>query len=507
CKACHYDDRTGGHKDWQQMVDDPIAWGNGDSSDIPAYDYKASVMNDTHMSHAMEFPYPQSMANCVTCHEGNMAMVTAGDNFQAATCKSCHPVQSTPAEYAQPKRAPALEDLWAAAGATFHDIEDNCNACHANGVGGSFAEYHSGYDAKIYDENGDRYADMYMADITSLSMANGKVDIKFTGNTPLMTEPSVLVSFYGYDTKQFIVSSHSRDADRNRLGEFTIGGSSPYFMEEADSAQGSWHVTYDTTALPADVQDTISTMSKRLEVSIRPTVEVDDETVATNMVSKTLVLANNATPDDFFKGDNAVVDVTKCNACHDALATTFHSADRGGDIVGCRHCHVPSSGGSHLEMASREIGSYVHAIHTFQAFDPEDINFADNVESKRYYQHIEHTLPTFTAKACEACHVEGTYDPVDQSESLPVILSASSMNDAGPNGEDTWMRNIGSVPSVVTGPTARACGGCHRADIIAEDDAGELAAFNRHTNDFGYFLENEDGAYEKVVEKIMGMFE
>jgi OmcA/MtrC family decaheme c-type cytochrome len=224
-------------------------------------------------------------------------------------------------------------------------------------------------------------------------------------------------------------------------------------------------------------------------------------------VSKTLDLASNAIDDDYFKGANAVVDVAACNSCHDALATTFHSADRGGDITICKHCHEPSSGGSHLEMASRELGSYVHAIHTFQAFDPEDINFADNVESKRYYQHIGHTLPTFTAKACEACHLPGTFEASDQSESLPHTLSASSMNDAGPDGEDTWMRNIGSVPAYVTGPGARACGGCHRADIIAEDSAGDLAAFNQHTKDNGYLVEDEEGVYEVIVDKIMSMFE
>ncbi len=49
-------------------------------------------MNDVHMSHAMEFPYPQSMANCVTCHEGKLDTVLADANFTVATCKSCHPV-------------------------------------------------------------------------------------------------------------------------------------------------------------------------------------------------------------------------------------------------------------------------------------------------------------------------------------------------------------------------------------------------------------------------------
>ena len=66
-------------------------------------------MNDTHMSHAMEFAYPQSMANCVTCHEGKLDAVLTDANFTLATCKSCHPVTGTGGTDA--KRAPALKDL------------------------------------------------------------------------------------------------------------------------------------------------------------------------------------------------------------------------------------------------------------------------------------------------------------------------------------------------------------------------------------------------------------
>jgi len=516
CKVCHYDDRDGGHKDWQQIVDDPVAWGNGDDPNAnPQYAYKANVMNDVHMSHAMEFPYPQSMANCTTCHEGKMDKVTADEFFVAETCKSCHGIKARPAEYDSlnfyAKRAKSMETIWAENNVAWHDIGDNCLSCHdGNGVGPHFSALHTGYDSVIYNANHERYTDLYTAQITSVSMADGKVDIRFTSNTDLMTAPTVLVSFYGYDAKQFIVSAHSRDADRNRLGEFTIGGTSPYFTEEADSVQSNWHVTMDTNALPADVgvADMIASGAIRnLEVSIRPTVVVDGVTVATNGVSKTLNLASNSVDDNYFKGANAVVDVAGCNKCHDALATTFHTPDRGGDITLCKQCHVPSSGGSHLEMQSREIASYVHAIHKFQAFDPEDINFWDPVEAKIYGLHIEHTFPNFTIKNCEACHLEGVFNVPDQSESLPAVLSASSQNDAGPNGEDTWNRKIGEVPSYVVGPASKACGGCHRAEIINEDLPGELASFNQHTKAGGYLIENESGTWEDVVEKIMSMFE
>jgi OmcA/MtrC family decaheme c-type cytochrome len=239
---------------------------------------------------------------------------------------------------------------------------------------------------------------------------------------------------------------------------------------------------------------------KRAGVSIRPTVEIDEMTVATNGVSKTLDLVSNAIDDDYFTGANAIVDVEGCNACHDALATTFHSADRGGDITLCKQCHVPGSGGSHLEMQSREIASYVHAIHQFQVFDTDEIDFSDPVFAKRYEHHIGFVFPNFTIKNCEACHLEGVYDVPDQAESLPAVLSASYEN-------DTWDRKIGGVPSYVTGPASKACGACHRTHLINEDDASGLTSFFKHTKDGGYLVEEEEMPWDEVVAEIMALFE
>jgi hypothetical protein len=92
CKACHSDDRNGGHEDWQFMVDEPFNWATGVAATAD-YSYQATLMNDTHMSHAMEFPYPQSMANCATCHEGKLTQILDNSNFTVETCKSCHPIQ------------------------------------------------------------------------------------------------------------------------------------------------------------------------------------------------------------------------------------------------------------------------------------------------------------------------------------------------------------------------------------------------------------------------------
>ena len=148
-------------------------------------------------------------------------------------------------------------------------------------------------------------------------------------------------------------------------------------------------------------------------------------------------------------------------------------------------------------MQSRSIDSYVHAIHSFQAFDPADIDFSDAVEKMRYEHHVESTYPNFTITNCESCHVPGAFEVPDQAKSMPGQFSKA----------DTFSvpRAIGAVPAYLAGPASRACGSCHRADMINEDDAAALTAFNQHTKENGYLL-TETALYGDLVTAIMGMF-
>jgi len=91
----------------------------------------------------------------------------------------------------------------------------------------------------------------------------------------------------------------------------------------------------------------------------------------------------------------------------------------------------------------------------------------------------------------------------DQSKSLPGAISASDSPLEG------WDRNIGNVPLYITGPGSRACGSCHRAKMINEDEASELISFNQHTKQGGYLIEGGDdytSVLGKVIDYIMALF-
>ncbi len=477
CKACHLDNGDGGHFEWQLLVDDPelaAAFLAGEVELTPEqetqYAYKIRLMNDVHMSHAMEFPYPQSMANCVTCHEGKLDNILTDANFKIETCKSCHPVNGAVAkegeEVLYDTTTLALTTIMPAADHEGMDLNtESCTGCHSeDGEASPFNLIHSGYDQAIYTADGLKYSEAISVTIDSAAFDGSKLNIKFSAaESPDIDKidvadivPTVMVGLYGYNTKDFIIGAHERLFDDNGDGvidrsdqrtlEYVAGEEHPRFTTEA-AGGGSWEVTADLSTWTDMVAD--GTV-KRVEIGVMPALKNASEVqLALNAPSRTFDLGANEFVDDFYSPIAKVVD--GCNDCHDALATTFHSPDRGGNIVVCRMCHITKSGGSHLEMQSRSIDSYVHAIHSFQPFDVGDINFADPVEAMHYEHHISFPYPKHANTDCESCHVEGAYNVPDQAMSLPGILSASD--------EITgWDRNIGTVPEYVTGPASRACG-------------------------------------------------
>jgi OmcA/MtrC family decaheme c-type cytochrome len=454
-------------------------------------------MNDTHMSHAMEFAYPQSMANCVTCHEGKLDVILADKFFTLKTCKSCHPMDGVGGT--DSKRAPALN----AKLPVYHPALTatlNCGLCHsAEGGMKTLKQVHTGYDKKIYTADGKKFSESFKVEITGVSLAGDLLTVKFkateatdiAGFAVTDIAPTVMVAPYGWDTKDWAAGYQNW-----ALPVVGVAPTAKVGWALVSDAGANWEVTLDlatgtgTTPWPGLIA---AGTVKRLEVAIRPVLKTTfpgdtaTTTLALDAVSKTFDVKANSGAGALVDFYGAIVEPAKCNACHDALATTFHSADRGGSVVVCRMCHTVRSGGGHLEMQSRSIDSYVHAIHSMQPFDTGSVNFADPVAAMRYDHHVESTYPNFTTLNCESCHNPGTYEAPTMDKSLPGLLSKSYVV-AG--------RSISNVPSYVVGPASRACGACHRAELINEDEAGALAAFNQHTATFGTLVAAPGGAVE-----------
>ena len=166
------------------------------------YAYTANIMNDVHMSHAMEFPCPQSMSTCATCHEGKLDLILTDANFKLETCKSCHPVTG-PEDGTQANRAPALETVM------HHGISlGKCSNCHsAGGIAPAFNEVHTGYNKMIYAAADLKYSDAIVVTIDDASVVDNKLTIKFSaaevtdlgGIEVADILPTVMVGMYGWD--------------------------------------------------------------------------------------------------------------------------------------------------------------------------------------------------------------------------------------------------------------------------------------------------------------------
>jgi len=536
CRACHYDDRSGGHEDWQWMADDPYAWATEVMTpEIEAqYAYTANVRNDVHMSHAMEFPYPQSMANCATCHEGNLGAALDNDNFTLEFCTSCHAVngEGTWPEsfvdyvgdgvrqpYYQSGKPPALQYLWTRAGQEVDDLHDpvnfpNCQGCHGNGAAPAFDMLHTGYDPRITREDGVRYEDIWYVTIDDITLAENHLTVEVSASDAAIT-PEVYVSFYGWNSKQFYLSSHERTVtpmcgsrgcrmeaefgEDNALFSYSGANPGPYTFN-LEMATGVWEYPGSLLDMIADGR------VKYAEVTAITGI------TGTAGVTQTFDLTTGQMVEGYFKDNddleiyNAIVDIDKCDKCHDQLAVTFHGGGRGGDIVICKNCHYPANDGSHYEMQSRSIDSYVHAVHSFQLPDPGSVDWDDPVEAAWAEMHTHHTFPNFTITNCEGCHKAGMYNVPDQAESMPSWQSATDTVPAD-------VRSVGDFPSAITGPASRSCAGCHRAHYLKFDWPGAIVNVNAHTKANGTYIEDPEddtdfeGVVWDVIDKLMSYFQ
>jgi hypothetical protein len=224
---------------------------------------------------------------------------------------------------------------------------EDCTRCHEeNTKAPTFREIHSGYDKAIYTAEGQKYSEVISVTIESAVLTDNMLDITFSAAASADLAdlnvadiaPTVLVGLYGYDTKDYIIGPHERLVDDNGDGaidnndqrtlEYKVGEEHPRFTTVA-AGDGKWEVVADLSMWA----DLIANQTvKRVEIGILPTLtNADDVVLALNAPSRTFDLGTNVFADDFY---SPIVNVTDgCNDCHDALATTFHTPDRGGNIV------------------------------------------------------------------------------------------------------------------------------------------------------------------------------
>jgi OmcA/MtrC family decaheme c-type cytochrome len=169
-----------------------------------------------------------------------------------------------------------------------------------------------------------------------------------------------------------------------------------------------------------------------------------------------------------------VVDVDKCNACHDAsgLGISLHGNNRTGEIQVCVLCHNPDATDINVRPAAPDLGvdgkaeesidmkRMIHQIHS-------GAELANGVVIYGYRSSIhDYSNTEFIGNRmnCEGCHDPGTYGAAEAANTLPSTIDTGA--DVADPEDDL---NIS--------PIAAVCSSCH-------DDSGATDHMKLHGASF-----------------------
>lgn len=149
-----------------------------------------------------------------------------------------------------------------------------------------------------------------------------------------------------------------------------------------------------------------------------------------------------------------VVDIEKCNDCHNTLS--LHGDNRVGNTELCSTCHNPNAtdinrrvAGGACEVAVGgddepiDLKRMVHRIHSGNAVICGYGNSLNDFTDLVYPGHINN---------CGGCHLDGTYYPVDPAKVMATTI------DAGADRSSL-------LDDVAISPNASVCSSCHTTDL------------------------------------------
>ena len=309
-------------------------------------------MQDTHQTHAMEFAVSavDGELRDLPPEPAKIAAVTADNVLQDRDLQELprgrrRADARTGEKYNQPKRAPALTELWAEGRTWPASTTIGVDLQRLPQVGAGVApDVHRHTTAATTRRSTTRRAAQY-ADVAAnkvaidaVTLTGNVLDVKFSAaNTAIV--PTLTISFYGYDAKNMLVSSHTRDAGakncyNDRVADPPNAPRSPaatsssstatrrqvnrLYHVQADSDAGclaragrtsSKYVQPANTGL-ADIPTLISTGKvKKAEIVVMPNLEnADGEVVAIPTVEQTFDLASAREVADYFQGTKAIVE-------------------------------------------------------------------------------------------------------------------------------------------------------------------------------------------------------
>ena len=420
--------------------------------------------------------FPQDIRNCTNCHDGSDPDTPQGDAWQIpsiAACGSCHDDV----------------DFSNHIGVTVTD--EMCLSCHKPGFAPTVTEAHeipeqlarANYQFNIIDVTGGATPSIQIS-VTDPTNSDAPYD--------LTTDP-----FTGGGARLAVIIGWGI-TDFNNTGGTTQTGfpndkptaAQPVSIDPVDACGAApsdpdWACTPDTptpgvytltkaTPLPGSATGTGRVGFEGHVAADFTTPTVFDDEVAVKSVVRDFVITGTLTP------RREVVDIAKCNNCHDFLS--LHGGNRNDEPALCVICHNPNA----TDIGRRPIATDTPVLPTTDGKVEEAIDFKTLIHGIHAGQRDEHGFretglvvwgfPGAPCDAfggalgscehdfshvrfpgilqdCETCHLSGTYEleGVWEYPTTNGILSTTTSTLVNTDPDDDL--NIS--------PTAAVCSSCH----------------------------------------------
>ena len=407
--------------------------------------------------------YPQDKRNCTTCHEESDADTPQASNWRytvnRATCTACH------------------DNVNFVTGENHGGVaatDDTCTACHgpnsnvanlrvqtAHLIPEQVAAARFKYEVLNVVSTAPGQKPTVTIRVVDPTNGNAPYDIRAV-NGPFQNSSASLAVDVAFSTQPDFTNTGSQSATETkgtpaqpiRIDFKANGVADPAFP-------GGFSATA-SVAIPLEAKG-----SGEALIEGRPAVDVNGdgvpERLAVTSVGKTFAITD-ATPVAYRK----IVDITKCNDCHQEL--TLHGNGRTGNAELCASCHNPNAtdinrrvAGSSCEAVTGTLDDQtidlkymVHAIHAASYKVCGYNNTGYDFSALRYPGKLNN---------CEGCHLPDTYYPPDSATAVATTI------DAGPD------RSTPNADVAIT-PASAACSACHSDPVARQHMELNGGSFN-----------------------------
>jgi OmcA/MtrC family decaheme c-type cytochrome len=454
---CHesysFDAQTGNTIDLTVMIH-RIHMGAELPSVLAGHPYGIFGRNNTFNDYS-HVEFPQDHRNCTTCHEEGDADTPQASNWRTtvnkASCTSCHDTTNF-----------ATGENHGGVAAT----DDSCTACHgpnaqvanlradrAHQVPEQVAGARFAYEILKIANTAPGQTPTVTIRVVDPTNGNTPYDIKAAGG-PFQNSSGSLTVDIAYSTRPDFTNTGSGSAATPTSGtpaqpiriDFKANG-------VADPAFAGGFTATAATAIPASASG-----SGEAFVEGHPAVDVNGDgtpdTLPVTSVGQVFAITDT-TP----VGYRQVVEIAKCNDCHQQLA--FHGNNRVDNTDLCASCHNPNAtdinrrvAGSDCEAVTGTLDDQsvdfkymIHAIHAGARANYSACGFGNTG-----HDYAGVVYPGALVN-CEGCHVADSYYPPSSSDALATTIDA---------GDRTT-----PLGDIAITPATAACSACH-ADATAK---------------------------------------